>query len=71
MEAGAKRNPEDFALWKGHKASEPDTASWSAPWGAGRPGWHLECTAMATKYLGSSFDIHGGGMDLRFPHHEN
>ena len=71
MEAGAKRNPEDFALWKGHKASEPDTASWPAPWGAGRPGWHLECTAMATRYLGSSFDIHGGGMDLRFPHHEN
>ena len=70
-EAGAKSNPEDFALWKGHKASEPATASWSAPWGAGRPGWHLECTAMATRYLGSSFDIHGGGMDLRFPHHEN
>ena len=70
-EPSAKKNPEDFALWKGHKPGEPETASWSAPWGAGRPGWHLECTAMATRYLGSSFDIHGGGMDLRFPHHEN
>ena len=70
-DTGGKKNPEDFALWKGHKAGEPETASWSAPWGAGRPGWHLECTAMATRYLGSQFDIHGGGMDLRFPHHEN
>jgi len=67
----AKRHPEDFALWKGHKPSEPDSAAWPAPWGAGRPGWHLECTAMATRYLGGAFDIHGGGMDLRFPHHEN
>ncbi len=67
----AKKNPEDFALWKGHKPTEPTTAAWPAPWGAGRPGWHLECTAMATRYLGESFDIHGGGMDLRFPHHEN
>jgi cysteinyl-tRNA synthetase len=67
----AKNNPEDFALWKGHKPTEPDTASWPAPWGAGRPGWHIECSAMATRYLGSAFDIHGGGMDLRFPHHEN
>ena len=70
-DTGAKRNPEDFALWKGHKKDEPESASWSAPWGAGRPGWHLECSAMATRYLGSEFDIHGGGMDLRFPHHEN
>ena len=70
-ESGAKRNPEDFALWKGHKQGEPDTAAWDAPWGAGRPGWHIECSAMATRYLGSHFDIHGGGMDLRFPHHEN
>ena len=61
-DTGGKKNPEDFALWKGHKAGEPATASWSAPWGAGRPGWHLECTAMATRYLGSQFDIHGVGM---------
>ena len=67
----AKKNPEDFALWKGHKPHEPETASWPAPWGAGRPGWHIECSAMATRYLGSTFDIHGGGVDLRFPHHEN
>jgi cysteinyl-tRNA synthetase len=66
-----KRDPRDFALWKGHKPGEPTTASWSTPWGRGRPGWHLECSAMATKYLGSSFDIHGGGLDLVFPHHEN
>ncbi|MEY5017375.1 MAG: hypothetical protein RL431_424 [Actinomycetota bacterium] len=67
----AKRDPRDFALWKGRKADEPATASWESPWGAGRPGWHIECSAMATKYLGESFDIHGGGLDLRFPHHEN
>jgi cysteinyl-tRNA synthetase len=67
----AKKNPEDFALWKGHKENEPDSAQWPAPWGAGRPGWHIECSAMATRYLGSAFDIHGGGVDLRFPHHEN
>jgi len=66
-----KRDPRDFALWKGHKDSEPATASWESPWGAGRPGWHIECSAMATRYLGSGFDIHGGGLDLRFPHHEN
>lgn len=66
-----KRDPRDFALWKGHKPTEPATASWDSPWGAGRPGWHIECSAMATRYLGTSFDIHGGGLDLRFPHHEN
>lgn len=66
-----KRDPRDFALWKGYKESEPLTASWESPWGRGRPGWHLECSAMAGKYLGSRFDIHGGGLDLRFPHHEN
>jgi cysteinyl-tRNA synthetase len=66
-----KRDPRDFALWKGHKPGEPETASWPTPWGRGRPGWHLECSAMATKYLGASFDIHGGGLDLVFPHHEN
>ncbi len=66
-----KRDPRDFALWKGHKQGEPVTASWPSPYGRGRPGWHLECTAMATKYLGDTFDIHGGGLDLRFPHHEN
>jgi cysteinyl-tRNA synthetase len=64
----AKRDPRDFALWKGAKPGEP---SWETPWGPGRPGWHLECSAMATKYLGSTFDIHGGGVDLIFPHHEN
>ncbi len=67
----AKRSPHDFALWKGHKDSEPSSASWPAPWGAGRPGWHLECSAMSLRYLGHEFDIHGGGLDLRFPHHEN
>ncbi len=66
-----KRDPRDFALWKGYKEDEPLTASWESPWGRGRPGWHLECSAMAGKYLGSRFDIHGGGLDLRFPHHEN
>ncbi|HEX7461053.1 MAG TPA: cysteine--tRNA ligase [Dermatophilaceae bacterium] len=77
MEAAAdadprgKRDPRDFALWKGHKAGEPATASWPTPYGPGRPGWHLECSAMARKYLGDTFDIHGGGVDLRFPHHEN
>ncbi len=63
-----KRDPRDFALWKRAKEGEP---SWPTPWGRGRPGWHLECSAMATKYLGASFDIHGGGLDLVFPHHEN
>lgn len=66
-----KRDPRDFALWKGYKEGEPLTASWESPWGRGRPGWHLECSTMAGKYLGSRFDIHGGGLDLRFPHHEN
>ncbi len=67
----SKRDPRDFALWKGHKDGEPGTAAWPTPWGPGRPGWHLECSAMAAKYLGHEFDIHGGGLDLRFPHHEN
>ncbi|HEX3003812.1 MAG TPA: cysteine--tRNA ligase [Angustibacter sp.] len=66
-----KRDPRDFALWKGHKPDEPESASWASPYGRGRPGWHLECSAMARKYLGDTFDIHGGGVDLRFPHHEN
>jgi cysteinyl-tRNA synthetase len=64
----AKRDPRDFALWKGHKPGEP---FWETPWGPGRPGWHLECSAMARKYLGETFDIHAGGLDLVFPHHEN
>jgi cysteinyl-tRNA synthetase len=63
-----KNDPLDFALWKGAKPGEP---WWDSPWGAGRPGWHIECSAMATKYLGDDFDIHGGGSDLIFPHHEN
>ncbi|HTL40619.1 MAG TPA: cysteine--tRNA ligase [Pseudolysinimonas sp.] len=66
-----KRDPRDFALWKGTKDGEPDSASWPAPWGAGRPGWHIECSAMSRRYLGPAFDIHGGGLDLRYPHHEN
>lgn len=66
-----KRDSRDFALWKGQKDTDPQTASWPSPWGRGRPGWHLECSAMASKYLGEHFDIHGGGLDLRFPHHEN
>jgi cysteinyl-tRNA synthetase len=66
-----KRDPRDFALWKGRKAEEPESASWPSPWGPGRPGWHIECSAMASRYLGERFDIHGGGLDLRFPHHEN
>ncbi|BDZ42633.1 cysteine--tRNA ligase [Paraoerskovia sediminicola] len=68
---GVKRDPRDFALWKAAKPGEPETASWPTPFGRGRPGWHLECSAMATRYLGEEFDIHGGGLDLRFPHHEN
>jgi cysteinyl-tRNA synthetase len=63
-----KRDPRDFAMWKAAKPGEP---SWPTPWGRGRPGWHLECSAMATMYLGPEFDIHGGGLDLVFPHHEN
>ncbi|MFZ1372510.1 cysteine--tRNA ligase [Nostocoides sp.] len=66
-----KRDPRDFALWKAAKPTEPISASWPTPYGVGRPGWHLECSAMARKYLGDTFDIHGGGVDLRFPHHEN
>lgn len=69
-EAG-KRDPRDFALWKAAKDDEPADAAWDAPWGRGRPGWHLECSAMSQAYLGDTFDIHGGGLDLRFPHHEN
>lgn len=68
LEGSGKRNPADFALWKAVKPGEP---SWPSPWGAGRPGWHIECSAMSIKYLGETFDIHGGGDDLRFPHHEN
>ncbi len=64
----AKRDPLDFVLWKAAKPGEP---SWDSPWGAGRPGWHIECSAMSTRCLGAHFDIHGGGMDLKFPHHEN
>jgi cysteinyl-tRNA synthetase len=67
-DAPHKRDPRDFTLWKGAKPGEP---SWDTPWGPGRPGWHLECSAMSTKYLGPAFDIHGGGIDLVFPHHEN
>jgi cysteinyl-tRNA synthetase len=66
-----KHDPRDFALWKAAKEGEPDTASWPTPWGRGRPGWHIECSAMVKRYLGAEFDIHGGGVDLRFPHHEN
>jgi cysteinyl-tRNA synthetase len=66
-----KRDPLDFALWKAPKDGEPETAAWPTPYGRGRPGWHLECSAMARKYLGEGFDIHAGGIDLRFPHHEN
>ncbi len=67
-EALGKRDPRDFAMWKTAKPGDP---FWNTPWGPGRPGWHIECSAMATKYLGSRFDIHGGGLDLVFPHHEN
>lgn len=67
-EALAKRDPRDFAMWKAAKVDEPH---WNTPWGPGRPGWHIECSAMAHKYLGAEFDIHGGGLDLVFPHHEN
>ncbi|TRZ64022.1 MAG: cysteine--tRNA ligase, partial [Spirochaetia bacterium] len=63
-----KDNAQDFVLWKSAKSNEP---SWSSPWGAGRPGWHIECSAMSMKYLGKTFDIHAGGVDLIFPHHEN
>ncbi|MEH1017507.1 cysteine--tRNA ligase [Micromonospora sp. CPCC 206060] len=66
-----KRDPRDFALWKGVKPDEPADAYWPSPWGRGRPGWHIECSAMCWRYLGAEFDIHGGGLDLIFPHHEN
>jgi cysteinyl-tRNA synthetase len=66
-----KRDPRDFAVWKGAKPGEPPDAQWASPWGRGRPGWHIECSAMARRYLGDEFDIHGGGLDLIFPHHEN
>ena len=66
-----KRNPADFALWKFAKAGEPDDAIWDSPWGRGRPGWHIECSAMAAAHLGKTIDIHAGGIDLQFPHHEN
>ena len=70
-ELRGKRAIHDFALWKAHKPGDPESAAWNTPFGLGRPGWHIECSAMSTKYLGSKFDIHGGGLDLRFPHHEN
>ena len=66
-----RKSPNDFALFKAHKADEPITAAWETPWGLARPGWHIECSAMSKHFLGESFDIHGGGLDLRFPHHEN
>jgi cysteinyl-tRNA synthetase len=66
-----KRNPADFALWKFAKDGEPDDATWDSPWGRGRPGWHIECSAMAAAHLGKTIDIHAGGIDLQFPHHEN
>jgi cysteinyl-tRNA synthetase len=66
-----KRDPLDFVLWKSAKATEPEEAKWDSPWGKGRPGWHIECSAMAEDILGEHFDIHGGGQDLQFPHHEN
>ncbi|EOA04612.1 cysteinyl-tRNA ligase [Herbaspirillum frisingense GSF30] len=66
-----KRDPLDFVLWKAAKPTEPDEAKWDSPWGCGRPGWHIECSAMSSDLLGDHFDIHGGGQDLQFPHHEN
>ena len=66
-----KHDPMDFVLWKSAKPSEPDEVKWASPFGAGRPGWHIECSAMSCEFLGQSFDIHGGGADLQFPHHEN
>jgi cysteinyl-tRNA synthetase len=68
---GGRRAAHDFALWKAAKAGEPETAAWDSPWGKGRPGWHIECSAMTYATFGETFDIHGGGLDLRFPHHEN
>lgn len=69
--AAGKQDPLDFVLWKQAKADEPIEAQWESPWGTGRPGWHIECSAMAAELLGTHFDIHGGGQDLQFPHHEN
>jgi cysteinyl-tRNA synthetase len=69
--AGGKRDPLDFVLWKSAKESEPEEVKWESPWGRGRPGWHIECSAMSCELLGEHFDIHGGGQDLQFPHHEN
>ncbi len=66
-----KHDPLDFVLWKHAKAGEPEEAKWNSPWGSGRPGWHIECSAMSSELLGPHFDIHGGGQDLQFPHHEN
>src|SRR4029078_11386198 len=71
LASGEKRNPGDFALWKAAKPDEPPEVQYDSPWGKGRPGWHIECSAMSVRYLGETFDIHGGGMDLIFPHHEN
>jgi cysteinyl-tRNA synthetase len=71
LQSGEKRNPGDFALWKAAKPEEPAEVKYDSPWGPGRPGWHIECSAMSSRYLGETFDIHGGGMDLVFPHHEN
>ncbi len=69
--ASAKRDPLDFVLWKSSRESEPDEVKWPSKWGSGRPGWHIECSAMSCELLGEHFDIHGGGQDLQFPHHEN
>ncbi|MCH8149661.1 MAG: cysteine--tRNA ligase [Planctomycetes bacterium] len=71
LQSAEKRNPADFALWKAAKPEEPEDVKFDSPWGKGRPGWHIECSAMAMRYLGETFDIHGGGVDLVFPHHEN
>ncbi|MDR1355860.1 MAG: cysteine--tRNA ligase [Propionibacteriaceae bacterium] len=71
IDTRGKHDAHDFTLWKGAKSSDPPTAIWPSPWGQGRPGWHLECSVMAVKYLGDTFDIHSGGLDLKFPHHEN
>src|SRR5207237_7700122 len=68
LAGSGKRNPADFGLWKSAKPGEPQ---WDSPWGPGRPGWHIECSAMSMKYLGTTLDVHGGGLDLQFPHHEN
>ena len=71
LQSGDKKHPGDFALWKAAKEEEPEEVKFDSPWGKGRPGWHIECSAMSTRYLGETFDIHGGGLDLIFPHHEN